>query len=167
MDTHSEHACFQEEVTQLVPELRRFARRFHSTPHDIDDLVQDTVLKALANADKFQPGTRLKSWMFTIMRNIFCTKFGLQKREHVGIQDDVAGTRSVDAAQEWSLRGQELEKAIQQLPDHYRLALKMVFIDGISYEGAAERCHCPVGTVKSRVNRARQQLAKQLNNDTD
>ncbi|TDK32136.1 sigma-70 family RNA polymerase sigma factor [Rhizobium deserti] len=167
MDAHSQQGQLEKEVVQLVPELRRFARRFHSASYDIDDLVQETVLKALANAEKFQPGTRLKSWMFTIMRNIFCTKFGLQKREQVGFEDDVAGSRSVNAAQEWSVRGHELEKAIGQLPDPYRLALKMVFIDGVSYEEAAKRCKCPVGTVKSRVNRARQQLAKQLNDEDD
>ena len=155
----------QMQVADLIPALRRFALRFHSSPHDVDDLVQETVLKALSNADKFQEGTSLKSWMFTIMRNSFCTKFAVRKREHVGMEDDAATGPSVAPAQEWVMRGQELQLAIANLPPHHRTALVLTFIDGLSYEEAAARCNCAVGTVKSRVNRARQQLAKQLNSE--
>jgi len=155
----------QAEVVQLIPALRSFARRFHTSPTDIDDLVQDTVLKALANAGKFEEGTHLRSWMFTIMRNSFCTKFGLRKREVVGFEDDVAKNPWVGADQEWALRGHELEKAITELPDRYRVPFLLTFLDGISYEDAAARCQCPVGTIKSRVNRARHLLTKQLDGD--
>jgi RNA polymerase sigma-70 factor (ECF subfamily) len=99
------------------------------------------------------------------MRNSFCTKFGLSKREHVGFEDDVAGERWIVPTQDWSLRGRELEEAMSELPDHYRVPLILVLIDGVSYEDAAERCQCPIGTIKSRVNRARQVLARQLNSE--
>lgn len=157
----------QVEVVQLLPVLRKFARRFHTSPYDVDDLVQDTVVKALANADKFKEGTRLKSWMFTIMRNSFCTRFGLAKREHVGFEDDAAGNTAVADTQEWAVRWHELEDAVAKLPEYYRVPLTLIFIDGVSYETAAELCKCPVGTVKSRVNRARRELARQLDTVDD
>ncbi|MCK8780900.1 sigma-70 family RNA polymerase sigma factor [Rhizobium sp. NTR19] len=150
------------ELIELIPALRKFARRFHSSPTDVDDLVQDTLLKALANFDKFEEGTRLRSWLFTIMRNSFCTKFGVAKRERVGMDANIAERPAVPPVQEWVVRGHELEHAIARLPEHYRTAIDLIFIQGISYDVAADRCKCPVGTMKSRVNRARQHLAKEL-----
>jgi RNA polymerase sigma-70 factor (ECF subfamily) len=152
----------EAELIELIPALRKFARRFHTAPNDIDDLVQETCLKALCNLEKFEEGTRLKSWMFTIMRNSFCTKFGLAKRERVGIEANVAERPSVPPTQDWVIRGHELENALGRLPERYRIAIDLVFIQGVTYETAASRCLCPVGTMKSRVNRGRQQLAREL-----
>ncbi|WP_117192046.1 sigma-70 family RNA polymerase sigma factor [Rhizobium terrae] len=152
----------EAELVDLMPALRNFARRFHTSPNDIDDLVQETLLKALSNLEKFEEGTRLKSWLFTIMRNSFCTKFGLAKRERVGIDANAAERPSVPPAQDWGMRGHELENAIGRLPERYRTAIDLIFIQGISYETAADRCSCPVGTMKSRVNRARLQLTREL-----
>lgn len=160
VDKSSSHV--RSEVVNLIPALKSFARRFHRTPSDVDDLVQETLLRALANLDKFQPGTSLKSWLFTIMRNTFCTKFGLAKREVIGLGDGISAQPSVQAPQEWSVRARELEKAFSELPAHYRQALDIVLIQGESYEVAAQRCDCPLGTIKSRVNRARIHLAAQL-----
>ncbi len=153
------------ELLAHMPALRNFARRFHASPTDADDLVQETYVKAIANEEKFQRGTQLRSWLFTIMRNSFCTKFGLTKREDVGLSDDTALQVSVPATQEWSLRGQELERAISGLPDHHREAIEMIFIDCLSYEDAACRCGCALGTMKSRVNRARLQLWTVINGE--
>lgn len=164
MQPQTNHTGFTEiELLEHLPALRNFARRFHSSPTDVDDLVQETYAKAIANAEKFQQGTRLRSWLFTIMRNTFCTKFGLTRREDVGLADDTALQVSVPATQEWSLRGQELERAISDLPDHHREAIEMIFIDCLSYEDAAQRCGCALGTMKSRVNRARLQLWTAIN----
>ncbi|MGE7369056.1 sigma-70 family RNA polymerase sigma factor [Neorhizobium sp. NPDC001467] len=151
------------ELLKHLPALRNFARRFHSSPIDVDDLVQETYVKAIANAEKFRRGTQLRSWLFTIMRNTFCTKFGLTRREDVGLADDTALQVSVPATQEWKLRGQELERAISNLPEHQRQAIEMIFIDCLSYEDAAHRCGCASGTMKSRVNRARLQLRTVIN----
>ncbi|SFB59094.1 RNA polymerase sigma-70 factor, ECF subfamily [Rhizobium sp. NFR07] len=158
-----QNAKIEAELLELLPALRRFARRFYSSPSDVDDLVQDTVVKVLSNLDKFEKGTRLESWMFTIMRNTFCTRFGVSKREHVGMDDILDRKACVQPQQEWSLRGQELEKAIAALPKFSRDAIKIVFIDGVSYEEAARRFGCPTGTVKSRVNRARERITELLN----
>lgn len=166
MATSSKDTGFTEpELLEHLPALRNFARRFHSSPTDVDDLVQETYLKAIANADKFQRGTRLRSWLFTIMRNTFCTKFGLTKREDVGLADDTALQVTVPATQEWKLRGQELEQAISELPDHHRTAIEMIFIDCMSYEDAAQKCGCALGTMKSRVNRARLHLWTTINRE--
>jgi RNA polymerase sigma factor (sigma-70 family) len=152
----------EAELIELIPALRKFARRFYASPTDIDDLVQETLVKAIGNLDKFVEGTRLKSWVFTIMRNSFCTRFGLARREHVGFDDGLARRASVQPNQEWSVRGHELEDAISRLPERYRTAIDMIFVQGISYEAAAKRCGCPVGTVKSRVNRAREKISEEL-----
>ena len=165
MDHSLRDTAFEKQVVDLLPALHKFARRFHNSPCDVDDLVQETVSKVLANADKFQQGTRLRSWMFTIMRNSFCTRFAVRKREHVGLGEDAAAGPSVGAQQEWAIRGHELGKAILGLSPRYRQALTLIFIDGMSYEAASEQCGCAVGTVKSRVNRARQILARQLDDD--
>ncbi|MBT9371866.1 sigma-70 family RNA polymerase sigma factor [Rhizobium sp. CSW-27] len=150
------------EMIELIPALRSFARRLDRSPSNVDDLVQETLTRALANLDKFQEGTSLKSWLFTILRNTFCTKFGLAKRETVGLEDCASARPAVNAPQEWSVRAQEFHRAFLGLPPHYRDAVDIILIQGQSYEVAAERCGCPVGTIKSRVNRARAQLATQL-----
>jgi RNA polymerase sigma-70 factor (ECF subfamily) len=118
-------------------------------------------MKALANLDKFHEGTSLKSWMFTIMRNTFCTKHQVSKRERVGLHD-LDYRQAVQPHQEWSLRGRELETAVATLPTSYRSAFDLVILEGSSYEDAAQRCGCPIGTMKSRVARARQHLAEKL-----
>ncbi|MGF9567587.1 sigma-70 family RNA polymerase sigma factor [Neorhizobium sp. JUb45] len=153
------------EMLVEVPALRTFARRFHRNGPDAEDLVQDTLMRAMASADKFHPGSRLRSWMFTIMRNRFCTKFASSKREMVGIEDDASGRMVTLPTQEWSIRGHELEKAIAVLPRHQSDALVMVLIDALSYEDAAKQSGCAIGTIKSRVNRARHQLAISMGQD--
>lgn len=153
----------QAEMIELIPALRSFARRLDRNATNVEDLVQETLVRALANLDKFQEGTSLKSWLFTILRNTFCTKFGLAKRETVGLEDCASARPSVNAPQEWSVRAQEFHRALLALPDHYRDAVDIILLQGQSYEVAAERCGCPVGTIKSRVNRARAQLSTQLN----
>lgn len=152
----------QADLLVLVQPLRAFARRFVSKEEDVDDLVQETLARALAHAAKFQRGTRLKSWLFTIMRNCFCTRYGIAKREVVGIEDDICDRAVTAPTQEWHIRGQELNRAFADLPSHQFTALHMVFIEGMSYDEAATRSNCAVGTIKSRVNRARLEIAKSL-----
>jgi len=165
MTEHVAQEHLQVEVLALVPALRSFARRFYPNASDIDDLVQETLLRAFANLDKFRPGTSLKSWMFTIMRNTFCTRYGQGKREFVGIEDCASLNRAIDAPQEWSIRAQEFHRALVSLPAHYRDAFETVLMRGESYEEAASRCDCPIGTIKSRVNRARSAILKSLGED--
>ena len=154
----------QEDVVDLIPALRGFARTLCRNPADTDDLVQETLTKALANIDRFERGTRLKSWLFTIMRNTFNTRHKVQTREAPGQQDCVAGSVNSAATQEWSVRGRELAQALDRLPPHYREVVVLI-ATGESYIATADSCDCAVGTVKSRLYRARHLLAQDLGED--
>ncbi|GES43866.1 RNA polymerase sigma factor [Rhizobium dioscoreae] len=155
----------QNEIVELIPALRAFARSFHRNASDADDLVQETLAKALANLNQFDRGTRLKSWLFTIMRNTFCTKFRIARREAPGITKCVSGAGVAAPSQEWAIRAKEMEEACNLLPEPYRVVLEYVVIEGRSYDAAAEKFGCAIGTVKSRLSRARQQLAAHLDED--
>jgi RNA polymerase sigma factor (sigma-70 family) len=153
------------DIVRLIPALRAFARTFCRNPSDADDLVQETLLKALANLDKFERGTKLKSWLFTIMRNTFYTRSKVLGREAPGLEENVSGDTPMAATQEITARAHEVQRALQKLPPHYREVLTLVAILGESYEAAAEICDCAVGTVKSRLNRARHQILQELGED--
>jgi RNA polymerase sigma-70 factor (ECF subfamily) len=152
----------EAELMATLPALQQFARRFHRGASDVDDLVQETLTKAIGSSHRFQRGSNLRSWLFTIMRNTFCTKYKLSRREQVGGLDDCAGEVWSPPTQDWKLRAHELERAIDTLPRDFRLVVDLVLIQGMSYELAAERCDVPVGTIKSRVSRARARLAGML-----
>jgi RNA polymerase sigma factor (sigma-70 family) len=151
-----------DSIVELIPALRAFARTFYSSPSDADDLVQDTLVKALNAFDSFEPGTRLKSWLFTIMRNTFYTKIKLYTREAPAAADCAAALPTIEAAQEWSLRAIEVRDALARLPPHQREVLTLIGVLGQSYEDTAAICGCAVGTVKSRLNRARLSILEDL-----
>jgi RNA polymerase sigma factor (sigma-70 family) len=153
-------------IVDLIPALRAFARTFCRDPTDADDLVQETLTKGLANLDKFEPGTRMKSWLFTIMRNTFYTRAKAQLRESPGAADCASGRPVAEATQEWTLRSKEVQEAINRLPPAKREVLVLIGVLGVSYEEAAEICSCAVGTVKSRLNRARASVLEYLGEDT-
>jgi RNA polymerase sigma factor (sigma-70 family) len=150
------------EVASLIPALRAFARIFYPNSEDADDLVQETLVRALSNLDKYQKGTRLKSWLFTIMRNAFCTRAIRAKREVVGLEPAMSLRLVAEATQESSARLSEVERAMLRLPSHHREILTLIVLLGESYEDAAETCGCAVGTVKSRLSRARKRLHLEL-----
>ena len=152
---HSNGGGERAQIIELIPALRAFARTFCRNPDDADDLVQETLTKGIANIDKFEPGTRMKSWLFTIMRNTFYTRIKIAVREAPGLADCVSGRVTSEASQEWSAQAREVRAAIEQLPEHQREVLVLIGVLGMSYEETAEICGCAVGTVKSRLNRAR------------
>jgi RNA polymerase sigma factor (sigma-70 family) len=152
----------QSEVVELIPALRAFARTFCPKAEEADDLVQETLTKALANLDKFEPGTKLKSWLFTIMRNTFCTRFKKSSRETIGLPEGMTAKLVTEATQEWTVQAEEVRRALDRLPEHHREMLVLIVMLGERYEDAAEICGCAVGTVKSRLSRARQQLRREL-----
>lgn len=162
----SNKAQLSAEMVDLIPALRAFARTFCSHPAEADDLVQETLLKAIASISQFQPGTKLKSWLFTIMRNTFYTRTRRAKRERPGGADCVSSHPSGEATQEWSIRGAEIERAIAALPEQQREVLILVGVLGVSYEESARICNCAIGTIKSRMNRARQSLLELLGEET-
>lgn len=159
---HSVRTTTKAEIVELIPALRAFARTFYRDVTDADDLVQETLTKGLANLHQFQPGTSMKSWLFTIMRNTFYTRIKVAKREAPGSADCVSGNPSIGATQEWSARGLEIHNAIQRLPENQREVMMLIGVLGASYEEAAEICGCAVGTIKSRLNRARLRLLQEM-----
>ncbi len=149
-------------VEALIPALRAFARILERDQERADDLVQDTLLRALAAFDSFTPGTRLKSWLFTIMRNAFYTSVKKRVREAPGLTECASLQGSTQPSQEWSSSSREVHEALARLPKQQREVVTLVAILGESYEDAAAICGCNIGTIKSRLNRARASLAADL-----
>nr|WP_246704049.1 sigma-70 family RNA polymerase sigma factor [Rhizobium sp. P38BS-XIX] len=151
----------QKDIVALLPALRNFARRFVVSETDADDLMQETVGRMIAHLNSFEPGTKLKSWAFTIMRNTYMTEYKRQKRVHLCSNDDGLFEVPVASQQNLHLYAMDVSLALDRLPAYQRDALLMI-VDGVSYEAAAERCGCEIGTIKSRVSRARTTLAEFL-----
>jgi RNA polymerase sigma-70 factor (ECF subfamily) len=150
------------EIVVMIPALRAFARTFCRSKSDADDLVQETLTKAIANLHRFEPGTRLKSWLFTIMRNTFLTRLTRERREGPSDVDCASSRLANEAPQEWTARVREVRDAIARLPQSQREVLVLIGMLGVSYEETASICGCPVGTVKSRLSRARAALLVEL-----
>ncbi len=151
---------WRDQVVHMIPALRAFAWSISRNGADADDLVQETLIKAWSHRDRFEPGTNLRAWLFTILRNTYYTAITRRRRE-VRDEDGRHAASLVSApAQEWRLTMGALQNALAQLPIEHREAVILVGAAGLSYEEAAEICGCPLGTIKSRVNRARSRLAK-------
>jgi RNA polymerase sigma-70 factor (ECF subfamily) len=153
-------AGWRDDVVALIPALRAFAWSLSHNSSDADDLVQDTLIKAWTHRDKFELGTNLRAWLFTILRNTYYTAVVRRRREVRDETGKYAATLSTGATQDWSVAVRSLQGALAQLPDEHREALILVGAAGLSYEEAAEICGCALGTIKSRVNRARARLLK-------
>ena len=153
-------SSWRDEVVALIPALRAFAWSLSHNGSDADDLVQDTLIKAWTNREKFEPGTNLRAWMFTILRNTYYTHVLRRRREVRDETGEYAETLKTPPTQEWSVAMHALQVALQELPPEHREALILVGAAGLSYEEAAEICGCALGTIKSRVNRARARLLK-------
>ncbi|HEY5101173.1 MAG TPA: sigma-70 family RNA polymerase sigma factor, partial [Steroidobacteraceae bacterium] len=126
------------------------------------DLVQEALLRAFSNIERFQPGTNLKAWLFTILRNEHYSQLRRQKFEAVGVDTSTLPEPSVQPDHDGELELRELHNALLTLPDGQRKALLLVSASGLSYEEAAAICGCAVGTIKSRVARAREMLVEML-----
>ncbi|MDO9432710.1 MAG: sigma-70 family RNA polymerase sigma factor [Pseudomonadota bacterium] len=151
---------WRNEVVAMIPALRAFAWSLSHNGSDADDLVQDTLIKAWTNRDKFEPGTNLRAWLFTILRNTYYTQVNRRRREVRDETGEYANTLSSPPTQDWSVAMRAMQAALARLPDEHREALILVGAAGLSYEEAAEICGCALGTIKSRVNRARARLLK-------
>ena len=158
-------AALSQQVVDLIPALRAFSRTFTINATDGDDLVQETLFRALRSIETFHPGTSLKSWLFTIMRNTYYTQYRRRVREQTGAVDCVSLKLVVPATQEWSVAETELKGALSRLTNEQQQIIVMVAGLGFSYEEAAGVIGCAVGTVKSRLNRAREALARELGGD--
>lgn len=148
----------REELATLLPNLRAFAVSLCSDPVFADDLVQEALARALNKIDTFEPGTNLKAWVFTILRNAYFNHLRKRKLERSLEDSSDPAIQAVPASQDDIVELKELLSKLSQLSEDQREIILLVGAEGFSYEDAAEICDCPVGTVKSRVSRARARL---------
>lgn len=155
-------ARFRELLIAEIPGLRAFAASLCGSMQPVDDLVQDTLLKAWSHSTSFEMGSNLRAWLFTILRNTYFSSYRRQGRELQDTDGLIEERLSVSGSQEASLDLADFRNALTKLPVEQREVLIMVGASGLSYEEAATICGVAVGTIKSRVNRARVRLAELL-----
>ena len=156
-------ASVREAMLAAVPSLRAFAISLSGNVDRADDLVQETLLRAMANINSFQPGTNMSAWLFTILRNLFRSEYRKRRREVEDVDGSYADSLKSHPEQHSRVEFEEFRVALAKLPPDQREALLLV---GFSYEEAAAICDCAVGTIKSRVNRARTRLSELLSIDS-
>jgi RNA polymerase sigma-70 factor (ECF subfamily) len=150
-------------VLALVPRLRRFAVGLSRSAADGDDLCQATIERALVNRGKWQEGTRLDSWMYTMMRNIWIDEArARQRRSQTFVAEEAGAGIGASGAQESAVELGNVDRALSRLPDEQREAVLLVMVEGYAYREAAEIVGCPVGTLNSRLVRGRDALLELL-----
>ena len=156
----TESPSFGDALIAAIPNLRAFARSLCGDIQLANDLVQETLLKAWAHKESFAPDSNLKAWLFTILRNTYFTHYRKSQREDLD-EDYAAMNASVPPAQLAHIEFEDMRKALMRLSPDHREALLLITAEGFSYEDAARVCGCAVGTMKSRVNRARSRLLEE------
>ena len=155
--------AFERELLTLLPRLSRFARSLARDAADADDLMQAALEKALKSRDLWRPGTRLDAWMLKIMRNCWIdevrsrtrrTRTFAPEEEGAGVGTEAAEGRSADR--------DAVDRAMNELPPEQREVVALVLVEGLSYREAAELLDLPMGTLTSRLSRARQALVRTL-----
>ncbi len=155
-------AQMKADLIAIIPNLRAFAVSLCGNPDRADDLVQETLVKAWSNLGSFVEGTNLPAWLFTILRNIYYSEYRKRRREVADSDGAIAAKLATAPAQNGHMDLLDFRAALQQLPNDQREALILIGASGLSYEEAAQICNCAVGTMKSRVNRARNRLSEIL-----
>jgi RNA polymerase sigma-70 factor (ECF subfamily) len=166
--TTHETICDHAALARELPYLRRFARALSNNAANSDDLVHDCIVKALENSDKFEPGTNLRAWLFTILRNCFISDVRRNRRSSkLTVTDNPSWlSGGVDAPrQESSIMLRRTQEEICNLPLPQREVLLLVVVENMSYEQTAQMLKLPVGTIRSRLSRARQALSAALDID--
>ncbi|HHW35335.1 RNA polymerase sigma-70 factor, ECF subfamily [Paracoccus solventivorans] len=153
-----------DDILGYIPALRAYSRALCRSVPDAEDLVQETLLRAIENVHQYRPGTNMRAWLFTIMRNRFLTNCRKSARERTGAADCVSSSVRVQVkpGQDWHMQAREMQAALREMPPHYREAIVLVGALGESYLDAARILGCDIGTIKSRVNRARHILQDRL-----
>ncbi len=150
------------EIAALLPRLRRFARTVTFNREDADDLVQVAVERALTRSAQWEAGTRLDSWIFRIMKNAWIDEVRSRiRRDHV-FAPEAAGEHVGDGFAEAQQQRMAIQKAVSLLSDEHRIVIALVLVDGLPYKEAAEVLDIPIGTLTSRLNRARAALQETL-----
>ncbi len=157
----------KDELLTHLPALRAFALSLTRNRATADDMMQDAVLKAWSNMDKFKPGTNMRAWLFTILRNTYYSSRRKLNREVADIDNAYSDTLSVKPDHDGRLQMMDFKSAFAELADEHREALILVGASGFSYDEAAEMCGVATGTMKSRVNRARRRLTELLQLEDD
>ncbi|WP_420392067.1 sigma-70 family RNA polymerase sigma factor [Acuticoccus sp.] len=152
----------RDELIRQIPNLRAFAVSLCGNAERADDLVQEALMKAWASIDMFEAGTNMRAWLFTILRNVYYSDFRKKRREVEDADGKLAANLATHPEQLGHLDMVDFREALTKLAPDQREALILVGASGFSYDEAAEICGCAVGTVKSRVNRARTRLADLL-----
>lgn len=145
-----------------IRRLRNYARRLVGDPDRADDLVQDCLVRALTRLDRYRPGSNLRAWLTTILRNLHIDEERSRARRHAALE--AAGHVRANSAgpnQEWSVALSEVARDMAELAPHDQEILGMMGVAGLSTDEAAARLSVPVGTVKSRLSRARQRLPRE------
>jgi len=155
-------AQFKKDLIAAIPKLRALAVSLCGNVDRADDLVQETLTKALLNSGSFQPGTNLMAWLFTVLRNAFYSEIRKRRREVADVDGKYVASLAAKADQDLHMEFLDFREALQKLPPDQREALILVGASGLSYEEAAEICKCAIGTIKSRVSRARRSLGELL-----
>lgn len=150
-------------LTALLPRMRRFASGLARNPTDADDLCQSAIERALISRQQWQEGTRLDSWVYRIMRNLWIDEARSRTRRDKTFAEEEAGFAvGADGGQEASLELSNVDRAMQTLPDEQREAVLLVLVEGYKYAEAAEIIGCPIGTLTSRLLRGREALMAKL-----
>src|ERR1041385_1243462 len=144
----------REAMLAALPSLRAFAMSLTHNVTSADDLVQDAILRAWKNLDRFEAGTNLQAWLFTILRNGFYSQLRKKRREVEDPDGSYAARLWAPPEQPAKCDVQDMLRALARLSPEHREALLLIVAEGLSYEEAAHICGLPVGTIKSRVNRA-------------
>ncbi len=158
MSGRAQDSTLRDDLVAAIPNMRAFAISLCGNRDRADDLVQEALVKAWNHLESFEQGTNLKAWLFTILRNAYFSELRKTKREIADSEGQLAAKLSVPAEQQGHLDLVDLSRALSKLPPDQREALILVGAEGFSYEDAANISGCAVGTVKSRVNRARSRL---------
>jgi RNA polymerase sigma-70 factor (ECF subfamily) len=156
-----------EAIAALVSQLRRFALGLVKDSSEADDLVQDCILKAMEKHHQWERGTNLKGWLMTILRNHFINKVRTAKRRPTASLDDHDYHLCRSGGQNGHVALQQLGEAVYNLPFEQREVVMLVGVEGMSYEEAAAIINCPLGTVRSRLSRARNALKDYMSPDAD
>ena len=154
--------CVKQDLVKAIPSLRAFAFSLCGNADRADDLVQETLIRAWAKLSSFTEGTNISAWLYTILRNVFYSEYRKRRREIEDVDGRIAAQQATAPSQVGHMNMQDFRAALMKLPDDQREALVLVGGAGLSYEEAAEMCGCALGTIKSRVNRARRRLAQLL-----
>lgn len=158
---------FRKELIASIPGLRAFAMSLAGKRDRADDLVQETLTKAWKHHESFEPGSNLRAWLYTILRNEFYSQARKRSRE-IEDADGVHSNRlATPPEQHGHLDMADLKSALARLPNDQREAIILIGASGFSYEEASEICNVAVGTIKSRVNRARTRLAELMYSEDD